>query len=123
LFIDIVFCRTWAKVDVPPFYLNIPTHVVAQPRLMKTVGQLKRERDVKAEPNPDHLYSAIERTEKRFRPLKIPKSLQERLPFKDKPKVQAKLNVPKRIAVVKDPHERQVMKWTSLYSTLILLNN
>jgi ribosome biogenesis protein BMS1 len=125
-FTDIVFCRTWAKVDVPPFYLNLPTHVVAQPRLMKTVGQLKREREVQVEPNPDNLYTPIQREEKRFRPLRVPKSLQEKLPFKDKPKILAKLNAPKRIAVIKDPHEREVhtvSEWhaSASYKLIMLL--
>jgi len=46
--------------------------------------------------------------QKPLRPLKIPKRLQDKLPFKEKPKVLAKLNAPKRIAVIKDVHERQM---------------
>jgi len=93
---------------VPKFYLSIPNHILPQPRLVKTLGQLKREGQVKAEPNPDHLYTPVERTTKEFKPLQIPRKLQERLPYKDKPKVQAKLQELKRIAVIKEPHERKV---------------
>jgi ribosome biogenesis protein BMS1 len=107
---DIVFCRTWARAEVPKFFLNLPTLITAQPRVMKTVGQLKRERQIQVEPNQDNLYTPIERQAKRFRPLKIPKSLQQKLPYNEKPKVLAKLTEQKRIAVIKDPHELQVNK-------------
>lgn len=115
---DVIFCRTWAKVEVPKFYLSIPNHVVLQPRLVKTLGQLKREGQLKAEPNPDNLYTPIERTPKEFKPLKIPRKLQERLPYKDKPKVQAKLQDLKRIAVIKEPEERKVR-----HSNKLVLNS
>jgi ribosome biogenesis protein BMS1 len=74
------------------------------------LGQLKRERQIQAEPNPDNLYTPVERTAKEFRPLKVPKKLQNRLPYQDKPKVLAKLKEHKRIAVIKEPHERKVRK-------------
>lgn len=72
------------------------------------MGQLKFENQIKIMPNPDNLYTPIERTEKKFRPLKVPKRLQDKLPYKDKPKIQAKLQEPRRIAVIKEPHERIV---------------
>jgi len=105
---DVIFCRTWAKVEVPKFYLSIPNLIIAQPRLVKTLGQLKREGEVKTEPNPDHLYTHVERTVKEFKPMQIPRKLQERLPYKDKPKVQTKVQELQRIAVIKEPHERKM---------------
>lgn len=116
---DIVFCRTWFKVDVAQFYapvtnMLLPLDSKSQWHGMKTVGQLKREKNIKAEVNEDHLYKPIEREKPTFRPLIIPASLQRALPYKDKPK-----NAPKdpkqkfeasRVAVVQSPHEQKIAK-------------
>ena len=58
---DIVFVRTWYPVQVPEFYnpvtsLLLPPAEKNQWQGMKTVGQLRREKGVKREVNPDHLY-------------------------------------------------------------------
>ncbi|CAG7725438.1 unnamed protein product [Allacma fusca] len=111
---DIVFCRTWAPVDIPQFFLNIASHVTPQLRLAKTVGQLKREQAIQAEPNPDNLYTPIERPKKEFKPLQIPKSLKEKLPYKDRPKIKEKLKMEQRIAVIKEPHERKMSETLKL---------
>lgn len=116
---DIVFCRTWFMVDIPNFYapvtnMLLPTDAKSQWQGMKTLGQLKREKNIQAEVNEDHLYKPIERQAPKFRPLIIPKSLQRSLPYKDKPK-----NAPKdpkqkfeasRIAVIHSPHEQKIAK-------------
>lgn len=75
---------------------------------MKTIGQLKREQGIQVEPNSDNLYTSIQREKRVFKPLKVPKSLQAKLPYKEKPKVIAKESTLKRIAVIKEPHERKV---------------
>lgn len=116
---DIVFCRTWFKVDIPQFYspvtnMLLPIDAKSQWSGMKTVGQLKREKDIKAVVNEDHLYKPIIRQAPNFRPLIIPASLQRSLPYKDKPK-----NAPKdpkqkfeasRVAVIHSPHEQKITK-------------
>lgn len=58
---DIVFCRTWFRVDVPQFYapvtsLLLPPEDKTKWQGMKTVGQLKRERNIRAEANVDSMY-------------------------------------------------------------------
>lgn len=61
-FTDIVFCRTWYRVDVPKFY-NPVTSLLLPPeqknlwRGMKTVGQLKRENGIRGEPQLDSIYT------------------------------------------------------------------
>lgn len=59
---DIVFCRTWYKVDVPKFYapvtnLLLPEAGKSQWVGMKTVGQLKRERNVRNKAATDSMYT------------------------------------------------------------------
>lgn len=53
------------------------------------------------------------RQKKHFNSLHIPKALQKALPFKNKPKTQAKAGkMPKdrlRPAVIREPHERKVL--------------
>lgn len=116
---DIVFCRTWFKVDIAQFYapvtnMLLPIDGKSEWQGMKTVGQLKREKSIRAEVNEDHLYKPVERQAPNFRPLIIPKSLQRVLPYKDKPK-----NAPKdpkqkfeasRVAVIHSPHEQKIAK-------------
>lgn len=116
---DIVFCRTWFKVDIPQFYAPVtntllPINGKSQWSGMKTLGQLKREKNIRAEVNEDHLYKPIERQAPNFKPLIIPASLQRALPYKDKPR-----NAPKdpkqkfeatRVAVIHSPHEQKIAK-------------
>lgn len=59
---DIVFCRTWYKVDVPKFYapvtsLLLPPDQKNQWQGMKTVGQLKREKNIRNKANKDSMYT------------------------------------------------------------------
>jgi ribosome biogenesis protein BMS1 len=58
---------------------------------MRTVGQMRRDGDFSAPINKDSLYQKIERTEKRFNTMPVPKKLQAALPFASKPKVFTKL--------------------------------
>lgn len=58
---DIVFCRTWFRVDVPQYYAPVTSLLLAPEEKtkwqgMKTVGQLKRERSIHAEANVDSMY-------------------------------------------------------------------
>ncbi|XP_016985205.1 ribosome biogenesis protein BMS1 homolog [Drosophila rhopaloa] len=121
---DIVFCRTWFRVEVPRFYapvtsLLLPLEQKSQWQGMKTLGQLKRERAVQNAAQPDSMYTAIVRKEKIFRPLAIPKALQRALPYKDKPKLgpedpKAALE---RVAVVNSPYEQKVAKMMKMIET------
>uniref|UniRef100_A0A182N849 Bms1-type G domain-containing protein n=1 Tax=Anopheles dirus TaxID=7168 RepID=A0A182N849_9DIPT len=120
---DIVFCRTWFRVTVPRFYAPV-TNLLLPPEKktewvgMKTLGQLKRERNIQYEAKEDSTYKPIVREKLAFRPLVIPKALQKALPYKDKPKL-APLN-PKRsfeserVAVVMSPHEQKVAKMMNM---------
>lgn len=122
---DIVFCRTWFRVDVPRFYapvtsLLLPMDKKSNWQGMKTRGQLKRENNIKNEAAVDSLYTEIKRPPKIFKPLTIPRALQRALPYKDKPK-HAPTN-PKdinksRVAVIRSPHEQKVAKMMKMIET------
>ncbi|XP_062544498.1 ribosome biogenesis protein BMS1 homolog [Armigeres subalbatus] len=123
---DIVFCRTWFKVNVPNFYAPV-TNLLLPPEKkikwigMKTLSQLKRDNNIQFEAKEDSSYKPIEREELKFRPLVIPKSLQKALPYKDKPKL-GPINPKKpltsgRVAVVYSPHEQKVSKMMKMIKT------
>lgn len=67
------------------------------------------------------------RQKKHFNSLHIPKALQKALPFKNKPKTQAKAGkVPKdrlRPAVVREPHERKVLSTDGFLHVAFRLEN
>lgn len=124
---DIVFMRTWYPVSIPAFYN--PVTSLLRPigekdtwSGMRTTGQLRLAHGVKLKPNKDSLYKPIMRQKKHFNSLHIPKALQKALPFKNKPKTQAKVGkVPKdrlRPAVVREPHERKILALLDALSTV-----
>lgn len=80
----------------------------------RQLGQLKRDMNIRNEPNVDSLYKPIERKERVFRPLQIPTQLQRDLPFHLKPKpteattVRDTVEEKQRVAVVLEPQEKKV---------------
>merc|ERR1719410_2144028 len=112
---DIVFVKTWFNVEVPKFYALVTN--LLQPledrtswKGMRTVGEIKREANIKNEVNKDSLYKEVKRETKVFKPLQIPKNLQADLPYSLKPKVVSKgQDLSKdRVAVVLDHKERKI---------------
>ena len=92
---DIVFCRAWVPVEPKKLYnpiasLLAPAGDEESLAVMKTVAELRREKNVPIPVNSDSVYKPIERQTRRFNPLRIPQRLQERLPFASKPKMDKK---------------------------------
>lgn len=121
---DIVFCRTWFRVEVPRFYAPVTSLLLlpeqkSQWQGMKTLGQLKRERAIQNEAQPDSMYTEIVRKPKIFRPLVIPKALQRALPYKDKPKLgpENPREALERVAVINSPYEQKVSKMMKMIET------
>ncbi|XP_045029896.1 ribosome biogenesis protein BMS1 homolog [Daphnia magna] len=127
---DIVFVRTWFRVDVPEFYTPV-TSLLLPPDAkntwlgMKTLGQIKRERNIKNEANADSMYTPIERKGRVFQPLVIPRALQSALPYINRPKVKKADHTPgsieavraQRPAVVLEPREQKVAKLMAMLKT------
>lgn len=127
---DIIFCRTWFKVDVTKFYapvvnLLLPAGAKNAWQGMKTKGQLKREQNVINDANKDSMYTEVKRDQRVFKPLVIPKELQRGLPYRFKPKqksttIDGKITKDKfknRIAVVKSPYEQKVSNVMKMIKT------
>lgn len=91
---DIVFCRTWVPVEVKNYY-NPVTSMLCKDgaegwRAMKPKALLHVETETPIEVNPDSIYKPIERKERKFNKLHMPKSLESALPFANKPKDEKK---------------------------------
>lgn len=89
---DIVFLRTWYPVSPVQYYNPVQSHWLPKGQVwfgMKTVGQLRYERNLPTPSNPDSQYRDIERVERQFNPLHVPKALEAALPFEEKMKLQA----------------------------------
>ncbi|XP_045051967.2 ribosome biogenesis protein BMS1 homolog isoform X3 [Desmodus rotundus] len=124
---DIVFMRTWYPVSIPAFYNPVTSLLkpVGEKDTwsgMRTTGQLRLTYHVRLKPNKDSLYKLIVRQKKHFNSLHIPKALQKALPFKNKPKTQAKAGkTPRdrlRPTVIREPHERKILALLDALSTV-----
>lgn len=104
---DTVFLRTWYPVKVKQFYNPVTSLLMgdhAEWKGMRLTGQVRYEQGLETPQNADSAYKKIERVERRFNPLKVPKAIQKDLPFKSqihamKPQ-KKKTYVAKRAVVV-----------------------
>jgi len=86
---DIIFLRTWYPLKPINYYNPIISHYYNKSYNwfgMKSIGQLRYENNQVTPNNSDSRYVDIERKERKFNPLRIPKNLESSLPFKNKPK-------------------------------------
>jgi len=124
---DIVFCRTWVPVEPKKFY-NPLTNLLEggdsnnwEQERMQTVGELRRNMNIPTPVNKDSLYKEIERQPRTFNKLRIPNSVQAKLPFASKPKQRSKKKkkgyLEKR-AVVMEPEERRKVALMQALNTI-----
>lgn len=89
---DIVFCKTWVDVKVLDHYRvvdNLFLPITQQWFGMKTVGELRHEKNLAVPVKKDSYYddSKIKRSEQpKFRKLKVPTAVTASLPYKNMPK-------------------------------------
>ncbi|CAF1093072.1 unnamed protein product [Rotaria sordida] len=126
---DIIFLRAWFPLQVPKFYtpvtnLLMPIEQKDQWQGLRTVGQLKRDMNIRNEPNIDSLYKPIERKERIFRPLQIPTQLQHDLPFHLKRKTSESTTIKdpieekQRVAVILEPQEKKMADIMKMFTTV-----
>eukprot|EP00767_Chilomastix_cuspidata_P004575 gnl/Chilomastix_cuspidata/473.p1 GENE.gnl/Chilomastix_cuspidata/473~~gnl/Chilomastix_cuspidata/473.p1 ORF type:complete len:1115 (-),score=304.92 gnl/Chilomastix_cuspidata/473:1407-4751(-) len=106
---DIIFLRTWYPVLLHRFHNPVITHLfprgVRQWRAVRSVAEIRREKDMAVPLNKDSLYKPIERGKRTFAPFRVPEALMERLPFETKQKVTARAQ-PVRYATLMTPEDR-----------------
>ncbi|KAH7128694.1 GTP binding protein Bms1 [Dendryphion nanum] len=87
---DIIFLRAWYAIKPPRFY-NPVTNLLDLPSApgestgwtgMRLTGQIRAEENIPTPTNKDSAYRKIERQNRNFNPLRVPKKLAADLPFK-----------------------------------------
>ena len=121
---DIAFVRTWYPVGVPK-YCNLVTSLLGHDKTswtgMRTSGQIRYETKSAPPKKKDSVYRPIEREKRLFNPVHIPSSLQKQLPFKSKPKNQAKRtskSMSSKRAVILEPREKRALTLLQQLATL-----
>eukprot|EP00012_Vannella_robusta_P010030 CAMPEP_0206198130 /NCGR_PEP_ID=MMETSP0166-20121206/9450_1 /ASSEMBLY_ACC=CAM_ASM_000260 /TAXON_ID=95228 /ORGANISM="Vannella robusta, Strain DIVA3 518/3/11/1/6" /LENGTH=685 /DNA_ID=CAMNT_0053615917 /DNA_START=180 /DNA_END=2237 /DNA_ORIENTATION=- len=80
------FLRTWYPVHAQKFYNPVTSLLDSEWTGMRTVFQLRKDKQLRVPVNQDSLYKPVEREARKFNPLRIPKALEKELPFAAKPK-------------------------------------
>jgi ribosome biogenesis protein BMS1 len=91
--------------------------------VMRTISEMRREDSVPIPVNKDSLYRPVVREERVFKKLSVPKKLQEQLPFKSKPKLNAsnankKRSYMYRRTTVVEPEDRAKRATVQMLSTI-----
>lgn len=82
---DTIFLKTWYPVKIKRFYNPVTSLLMSEHgewKGMRLTGQVRAERGVETPLLADSAYKKIERVERKFNPLRVPKSLKANLPFK-----------------------------------------
>ncbi|KAJ7175704.1 GTP binding protein [Mycena filopes] len=112
---DIIFLRAWYSIQPRKFYNPVTSLLLSDKSQwtgMRLTGQVRREEGIKTPLNVNSTYKRIERPERRFNPLIIPKKLQAALPYASKPRVmkpQREQTYMQKRAVVMEPEERKAV--------------
>eukprot|EP00127_Corallochytrium_limacisporum_P007108 Clim_evm27s242 gene=Clim_evmTU27s242 len=121
---DIVFLRAWYPIDPVRYYFTMANLLLPTGKEwegMRTIGQIRRAEQMAIPYNKDSTYKPIERKERRFNPLKIPKALEQALPFKSKPKnrnSRKTVALSTKRAVVMDTDEKKVHRMLQELQTI-----
>jgi len=122
---DIIFCRTWMPVKMKEYYNPVTNHLSAEGTSgwhgMRNKALMQLETGTPIEVNPDSIYKPIERPERKFRKLRVPKKVEEGLPFaskpKDDPKKRKRGYLEKR-AVVMEKSEKKKFTFLQAVNTI-----
>ncbi|KAK7048222.1 hypothetical protein R3P38DRAFT_2868069 [Favolaschia claudopus] len=112
---DIIFLRAWYSIQPRKFYNPVTSLLLSEKSQwtgMRLTGQVRREQGIKTPLNVNSTYKKIQRPERRFNPLVIPKKLQAALPYASKPRImkpQRHQTYMQKRAVVMEPEERKAV--------------
>ncbi|CAB9508834.1 Ribosome biogenesis protein BMS1 [Seminavis robusta] len=112
---DIVFCRTWMPVEIKQYYNPVTNHSANDGswRGMKSKAQMQIDSGTPIKVNADSIYKPIERTDPRFKQIKISQRLEQELPYSSKPKHEQskrkkKAYVAKRAVVLEKDEKKKL---------------
>lgn len=121
---DTVFLKTWYPVKIKHFYNPVTSLLLDKHqewRGMRLTGQVRAEQNIATPLQKDSAYKKIEREERKFNPLKVPRSIQKDLPFKSQlkqMKPQKKQTYLAKRAVVVDGEEKKMRDLVNKINTL-----
>ena len=111
---DIVFLRSWVRVEVPRYYNPVTSLLLDSRHVwagMRTVAQIRYDRQLAIPANADSIYKPVPRAVRIFNHLRVPKTLQQDLPFKSKPKLETtrkRQTLERKRGVIVEPTERRL---------------
>lgn len=123
---DIVFLRTWYPVK-PHKYYNVVTNLLDGEdwKGMRLTGEVRYEEGLAVPSDKNSAYRSIERPNRHFNPLRIPRKLQAELPFKSQPAQMKPQRKPtylqQRKAVIVSSHEERMAR--NLMQQVLTLRN
>lgn len=82
---DTIFLKTWYPVKIKKFYNPVTSLLMGSHdewKGMRLTGQVRAEQGIATPLNADSAYKKIEREERKFNPLKVPRAIKQNLPFK-----------------------------------------
>lgn len=121
---DTIFLKTWYPVKIKKFYNPVTSLLLNKHQEwkgMRLTGQVRAAQNIATPLEKDSAYKKIEREERRFNPLKVPKSIQKDLPFKSQikqMKPQKKQGYLAKRAVVVDGEEKKMRDLVNKINTL-----
>lgn len=121
---DTIFLKTWYPIKVKRFYNPVTSMLLQdheQWKGMRLTGQVRAANDISTPLQRDSAYKKIERVDRRFNKLKIPKSIRANLPFKDQlreAKPQKKQSYMAKRAVLVDGEEKKARDLMNKIHTL-----
>lgn len=121
---DTIFLKTWYPIKVKKFYNPVTSMLLQdheQWKGMRLTGQVRAEQNIPTPLQKDSAYKKIEREERRFNALKVPKSIRKDLPFKSQiqqMKPQNKQTYLAKRAVLVDGEEKKARDLMNKISTL-----
>lgn len=121
---DIIILRTWYPVQIKKFY-NPVTSLLLNKKTewkgLRLTGEIRASRNIETPMNPDSSYKPVERVERHFNGLKVPKYIQMDLPFKSqihKMKPQKKKTYMAKRAVVLGGDEKKARSFMQKVFTI-----
>lgn len=121
---DIIILRTWYPVGVKKFYNPVTSHLLsdqAEWKGMRLTGQIRAANNIELKNDPNSTYNKIERAERHFNGLKVPKSIKADLPFKSQiheMKPQKKKTYMAKRAVVLNGEEKKARAMMQKLATI-----
>ncbi|KAI5118869.1 hypothetical protein M0805_005311 [Coniferiporia weirii] len=112
---DIIFLRAWYTIQPRKFYNPVTSLLLSEKDKwsgMRLTGQVRRDEGLKTPLDKNSSYKKIERSGRRFNPLRVPKKLQAALPYASKPKLMKMQHRPtylQKRAVVMEPEEKRAV--------------